>query len=287
LIREVIPNPSYPDASPSTALTQPPSIVQLAPGGQIPRTLQYSVSVDHQLRKALTLSVGYTGARGYDLFRSRDVNAPPPPLYAARPNPAYGVVRQIESTGRQSTDALQVTVKGRLGRWFNGQTQYTLSRAWNDTNGLASYPANDYDLTGEWAPADFDRRHRLAMLGSISPGRLADIGIALTMNSPGRYTELLGGDLYNNGRGRARPIGVARNTLESAGFAQLDLRLTRDLRTGAGQQRRTIAVAVDAFNVLNRANYATYVGTIGSPLFEQPISARPPRQLQFTLRVKF
>jgi hypothetical protein len=26
-------------------------------------------------------------------------------------------------------------------------------------------------------------------------------------------------------------------------------------------------VAVDAFNVTNRVNYATFVGTIGSPLF--------------------
>ncbi len=287
LTRVVVPNPSYPDPAASATFSQPPSIVRLAPGVQIPRTVQYSASVDHQLRKALTLSLAYTGSRGYDLFRSRDVNAPPAPLYVARPNPAFGVIREIESTGRQSSDSLQVTVRGRLSRWFNGQTQYTLSRAWNDTNGLGSFPANDYDLSGEWAPADFDRRHRLALLGSITPGRFADIGIALTMNSPGRYTELIGGDVYNNGRGRARPAGVARNTLDGAGFAQLDLRLTRDLKTGAGKQKRSFAVAVDAFNLLNRTNYATYAGTFGSPLFGQPISARPPRQLQLTLRAKF
>ena len=38
--------------------------------------------------------------------------------------------------------------------------QYTLSRADNDTSGIGSFPANDYDLSGEWARADFDRRHR-------------------------------------------------------------------------------------------------------------------------------
>ena len=62
-------------------MSQPPSIVQLAPGVQIPQTVQYSIGIDHQLRKTLTLSVTYTGARGYHLFRSRDINAPPPPLY--------------------------------------------------------------------------------------------------------------------------------------------------------------------------------------------------------------
>ena len=38
----------------------------------------------------------YLGSRGVDLFRSRDVNAPPPPLYLARPDPTLGQVRQIE-----------------------------------------------------------------------------------------------------------------------------------------------------------------------------------------------
>ena len=130
LTRIVVENPGYPDpfASPSGAAAQPPSIVRLAPDVQIPQTLQYSVGLDHQLQKATTLSVTYTGARGYHLFRSRDVNAPLPPLYLARPDPSYGVVRQVESTGRQNSDSMQLTVRGRVTRWFNGQMQYTLSR---------------------------------------------------------------------------------------------------------------------------------------------------------------
>ena len=83
---------------------QPPSIVQLAPDVQIPQTLQYSVGLDHQLQKTTTLSVTYTGARGYHLFRSRDVNAPPPPLYLTRPDPAYGACgRSNRPAGRRAT----------------------------------------------------------------------------------------------------------------------------------------------------------------------------------------
>ena len=63
--------------------------------------------------------------------------------------------------------------------------------------------------------------------------KLPDIGVGLTMNSAGPYTELLGADVYNNGRGGARPPGVARNTLVAAGFAQLDLRVSRELKLGA------------------------------------------------------
>ena len=290
LTRYVVSNPGYPDpfASAAAAATQPPSIVQLAPDVQIPQTAQYSVGLDHQLQTTTTLSLTYTGARGYHMFRSRDVNAPPPPLYLTRPNPAYGVVRQIESPGQQTSDSLQITLRGKVTRWFNGQTQYTLSRVNNDTNGIASFPANDYDLAGERARADFDRRHRFLLLGRVSPGAFVDFGVGLSLNSGGPYTETLGQDLYNNGRGRARPAGVARNSRKGDGYASLDVRASRDLKLGAGARNtRSMTLALDAFNLLNRVNYASYVGTLGSPLFGAPVTARAPRQLQFSARMKF
>jgi hypothetical protein len=261
--------------------------VRLAPDVQIPQTVQYSVGLDHQLQKALTLSLTYTGARGYHLFRSRDVNAPPPPFYLLRPDPAYGAIRQVESTGRQETDSLQVTVRGRLSRWFNGQMQYTLSRGYNDTNGIGSFPANDYDLSGEWARADFDRRHRLNLLGRTTMFKVFDLGVGLSMNSGGPYNETLGLDLFNNGRGRARPDGVPRNSLETTGFASLDLRASRDIKLGAGKEAREVTLGFDAFNVLNHVNYGSFVGTLSSPLFGHPVSARPARQLQFSVRMRF
>jgi hypothetical protein len=289
LIRYLITDPSYPDpfASAAAAAATPPSIVRLAPDVQIPQTVQYSVGLDHQLQKALTLSLTYTGARGYHLFRSRDVNAPLPPLYLARPDPSYSAIRQVESTGRQETDSLQVTMRGKVSRWFNGQMQYTLSRGDNDTNGIGSFPANDYDLSGEWARADFDRRHRFNLLGRTTAIKLFDLGVGVSMNSGGPYNETLGLDLYNNGRGRARPAGVPRNSLETTGFASLDIRASRDIKLGAGKEAREVTLGFDAFNVLNHVNYSSFVGTLGSPLFGQPVSARAARQLQFSVRMKF
>jgi hypothetical protein len=288
LIKYVITDPGYPDpfVSPSVAASTPPSIVRLAPDVQIPQTLQYGGGLDHQLMKSLTLSLTYTGTRGYHMFRSRDVNAPPPPFYLTRPDPAYGVVRQVESTGSQETDSLQVTVRGKASRWFNGQMQYTLSRAYNDTSGIGSFPANDYDLSGEWARADFDRRHRFNLIGR-TPLKVIDLGVAVSMNTGGPYNETLGLDLFNNGRGRARPAGVPRNSLETGGFASLDLRGSREIKIGGGKDPSAITLGFDAFNVLNHVNYASYVGTLSSPLFGQPVSARPPRQLQFSMRMKF
>jgi len=122
----------------------------------------------------------------------------------------------------------------------------------------------------------------------VSAKSIADVGVGLSMNSAGPYTELLGQDIYNNGRGRARPLGVPRNSLTAAGFASLDIRVSRSvkLRKGAGDEPE-LALGLDAFNVTNRVNYGTFVGTTSSPLFLQPISARAPRQLQFSARFKF
>jgi hypothetical protein len=182
----------------------------------------------------------------------------------------------------------EITVSNAATEVSTDSMQYTLSRADNDTNGIVWFPANDYDSAGEWARADFDRRHRFLLLGRVSPGSFVDLGVGLSINSAGPYTVTLGQDVHNNGRGRARPAGVPRNSLEGDGYAQLDLRASRDVKLGQrGQTVPTMTLAVDVFNALNRVNYATYVGTIGSPLFGMPVTARAPRQLQFSARVKF
>ena len=194
------------------------------------------------------------------------------------------MIREVESDGRQRTHLVQLSLRGRATRWFNGQTQYTWSRARNDTSGIGSFPANDYDHSGEWARADFDRRHRLIAIGRISAASLLDVGVSLSLNSGSPYTATLGQDLYNNGRGRARPAGVGRNSLEGDGYADLDLRFSREVTLRGGTDPRAMTIGLDAFNLFNRVNY---VGTIGSPLFGRPVGARAPRQLQFSARLTF
>ena len=236
--------------------------------------------------KGTTLAVTYTGSRG-SILRSRDINAPRAPLYLERPDAAYGQIRQIESTGRQRSDSMQVTLRGKVTRWFNGQLQYVLSRSLNDSDGVSYFPSNDYDFSGEWARASFDRRHRFVALGRMTPGRFLDLGIGVTLQSGAPYTAVLPGDPFDNGRGGARPADGARNGLQGVGYADVDLRTSRDISFGSGTQKRTVTIALDGFNILNRVNDSNYVGTINSPLFGQPVAARAPRQLQLSARIKF
>jgi len=95
LQRILLVDPGYPDPFvQGTADTPVPSIVVLAPGIRMPYIVQYSVGIDRELRKGTTASINYVGGRGVALFRSRDINAPLPPDYTARPDAAFSRVRR-------------------------------------------------------------------------------------------------------------------------------------------------------------------------------------------------
>ena len=294
LLQYVITNPSYPDAG-ATGAT---SIVRLDPNVKLPFLLQYGVGIERQLRKSTTVSLNYYGARGVNLFRSRDVNAPLPPFYGARPNPLYSVWRQIESSAALRSNSVEIALRGNVTRWFTGMMQYTLGKAYNNVAGnslagarasLNSFPANSYDLTGEWARADFDQRHRFNLLGSVTPGRFFRFGVALALYSGAPYTMTTGRDDNHDGVANDRPAGVPRNSLHGPGYADLDLRWSHDFFLAPARKDKgpVATIGLDAFDTLNRVNYAGYVGILSSPFFGKAVSATPVRRLQASVRFRF
>jgi hypothetical protein len=292
LLRNVlILNPSYPDpfSGGVQLATLPSDIVQFDSTIREPYTIQYSLGVERQLAKRTTLAVTYTGSRGIDLFRSRDINAPLPAGYTVIPNPAIGILRNIESSGRQAANALEITLRGQMTRYATGLVQYTLSHTDNNTSGITWFPANQYDLSGEWSRADFDQRHRLNLLESFSPGKQLTFGVGVQVTSGKPYTMIAGQDLFNTGILNARPAGVPRNSLEGPAYADLDLRLSRDFYFSKTKREKgkVTTLGFEAFNVLNHVNYVSYVGNLQSPFFGQAVLALPTRRLQLTVRFKF
>ena len=67
----------------------------------------------------------------------------------------------------------------------------------------------------------------------------------------------------------------------------LDLRLSRAIKSGGKGSNRELAIGLDAFNVTNQVSFTNYVGTISSPLFGQPVAARPARQFQLSVRLSY
>ena len=242
--------------------------------------------------------MSHWATRGVGLFRSRDLNAPSPPLYLARPNPAFSVSRQIESSGHLQSDAIELMFRGNLTRHFVGMAQYTLGRVWTDvpgnyasgtrTIGINSFPANNYDLSGEWARADYDQRHRLNVLGSVRLSSSLNLGAGFAASSGMPYSMTTGRDDNRDGLANDRPAGIPRNSLQGPGFAELDLRCSYDWRLQKTKKDGAkLTLALDAFNVPNRVNYVTYTGNLSSPFFGHAVAAKPPRRLQISTRFTF
>jgi outer membrane receptor protein involved in Fe transport len=291
LKKYVLENPGFPDplAGGLSFSAQPVSVVRLAPDLVIPYTIQSGVGAERQLRKSLTLTANYYNTRGVHAFRSRDANAPLPPLFAGRPDTAFSLVRQIESTGRLQGHSLELGLRGNVTKYFNGMIQYALGRLRNDTSGIASFPANSYDLAGEWGRADSDVRHRFNLLGVFKAGKYFKLGTALTLNTGAPYSITTGRDTNGDSMALDRPAGVGRNTAQGPGFAQLDLRWSRDFYLNKKKKEKgpSVTLGVNALNVTNRVNFVNYVGNLSSPFYGQAVAARPSRRVQFSAQIAF
>ncbi len=183
----------------------------------------------------------------------------------------------------------EISFRGNVTKYFAGMAQYTLGKAYNNSSGIASFPANNYDLLGEWSRADSDQRHRFNLLGTMKVGRLFNAGVAVQAESGRPYTMVTGLDENRDGLALDRPHGVSRNSLEGPDYVGLDLRLAKDFALNASKKEKSpkITAAIDAFNVINRVNYSGYIGNLSSPFFGRAISSRPARRLQLSMRFVF
>ncbi len=287
-------NPGYPDpfSLGGTLATQPVSIVRFAPDLRSPYTFQFNMGVERQINKSLTATANYINTRGIKFFRSRDINAPLPGLLL-RPNPTIGVLREIESAGHAQTHALELLLRGKLTRYFNGTIQYNLGRAYNNTSGTNIRPANNYDLTSEWSRADFDERHRFNVLGTFKAGDWFNLGMTVALSSGRPYSLTTGHDDNRDTVANDRPAGVRRNSLQGPCAATVDLRWSKEFslkRAEKGKKQDDgpmVKIGISAFNVLNRVNYAGYVGNQSSPFFGLPVAARPARRVQLNFNFSF
>jgi hypothetical protein len=290
LLRFIVDAPlvTYP-INPAVLSEVPTSVVTLDSHARIPYALQFSIGAERQVTAKSTFSAVYIGNRGIDSFRSIDANAPVlvGGNYVA-PNPALGQVRQIQSEGYLKGNALELTFRGKPSKYFAGQIQYTLSRTNNNTSGITYFPANSYDPAADWGRSDNDRLHKFDLLASSQPTRFFTLGAALSLYSGKPVNVTTGADDNHDGIINDRPAGYARNTMDGPGTINLDLNLSHDFPLSKRKkENRVLSVALNSFNVLNHPNYLTYIGTISSPLFGQPVAAQPPRRMQLDVQFKF
>ena len=94
----------------------------------------------------------------------------------------------------------------------------------------------------------------------------------------------------NNGDGviNDRPAGGPRNSMHGPGLFDLDLTLSHEFLLVRGRKEGpAINLRLSGFNVLNNRNDITYIGVITSPFFGEAVSAKPARQMQLNVQLKF
>jgi len=159
--------PSAPDISALAAFAAPQTTRLVAPDLRTPYTLQFALSIERQLPFNFTASASYLHTRSLHLLRSRNLNAPLPGD-EERPTGDGGNVFAYESSGMHKQRQLIIGVNNFVGRRLNLFVNYILNQARSDTDGAETFPANTYDLRGEFGRSLLDTRHRFVFGGSFN-----------------------------------------------------------------------------------------------------------------------
>jgi hypothetical protein len=168
---------SFPALPPTSSLNPTQQITwRVADDLQAPVVYLAGTQVERQLPKRFTLFAGLFLVRIQHVIRARDVNAPLPGSITTanpggvRPFGSVGEIYQYESSGRFNQTQLFIGFNNRFSRALTFFSNYSLSKTTNDTDGQGGslFPANSYDLTGEFGRAAFDVRHRFTFAGTIN-----------------------------------------------------------------------------------------------------------------------
>ena len=161
------------------------TIVQVSPNLESPYTMQAALSVERQLPFKTVLNVTFLTARTLHALRSRNINALIPGSFTVgsdgqaiggvRPFGNVGNIFEYESSGVINQNQLRIGLNNRFSRNLTFFANYTLNKASGDTDGAGTFPANQFDLTGEYGRSSLDIRHNLILVSSI----LAPYGISL------------------------------------------------------------------------------------------------------------
>ncbi len=148
-----------------TAFAQPQTTLVVVSDVQPPYTVQTALSVERGLPFKTTLSASYVKTQTRRVLLSRNINAP---LNGVRLIPNAGNVFQYEPTGRFNQNRLIFNARSNFSERVSIFANYSFGGAKSDSDGAGTFPANSYDLSGEYGNAALDIRRRFVIGGNVS-----------------------------------------------------------------------------------------------------------------------
>lgn len=186
---------NVPTVSQLSGFAQPQTTRIVSPDLQSPYTMQTAFGVERQLPFKTTVSATYINARTRRLLRSRNINAP---INGVQPVPGGGNIFQYESTGKFDQNQLVVNFRSNFLQNVSVFANYSFGGAKSDSDGANSFPADSYDLTGEYGNANMDIRHRFTIGGSFTAPWGVRLSPFITYRSGVPFNITTGEDLNND-----------------------------------------------------------------------------------------
>jgi hypothetical protein len=274
--------------------------------------MQSIIGVERELPFKTTVALTYANSHGLHMLRSRDINAPSPGTW----NPAIlgtglyrsgatGPIFLMESAGLYNQNQLLVNVNTKAGSRLSLNGTYVINKALSNTDGVNSFPANQYDLRGEYGPASTDIRHRGSLAGTIDAPWGVRLNPLVTVESGAPFNITTGQDLYGTTLLNSRPAlalnpskpGVIetryglldpnpepgqpvlpRNFGRGPGSVMINLRVSKTIALGPFERNSASAkparpwsliLSMSIRNLINHTNPGPIIGNITSPLFGQ------------------
>jgi hypothetical protein len=261
-----------------------------------PYFYNYNLQVEKSLGSSAIFQIGYVGSQGRKLNIVSDINQ-------AGVFTHFGHILQLNTIGTSNYNALQTIFRTRAWRGLSTQFAYTWSHALDEVSEYRGQVLDDaFNLKADYGNSDFDTRHLFTISGtydvpkapwatsSWSKRAFNDWQISTVMNwhrgQPSDETlsglSLIGnpyagvshkfdpsfGTQWWNAAAFCSPGGTAcpgkanlsRNKFTGPGFGDVDLSFIKNVPI---TERIKVQLRADFFNLFNRINLASGVGSVG------------------------
>jgi hypothetical protein len=292
----------------------------IAPDYVMPSSWQSSLGFQKQLGAVMGFDADLTYVNTRNEVVGRDPNLFYDPVTGynldparGRPNPEWGEIQWMESTGSAEQLLLATSFTKRYADRYQVGATYTRTLIDHaDTTGFGIQANNQFDLDGDWARVTAFQRDTFRANGivdmpygfSASASYFFGSGAYYNATRSGRPFGKPGTNRLNTGAPIVIPEAMldrwegadviatgdvwAKNALRGLPLHKVDMRVSKRFTFGSQME---ITLLAEVFNVFNRKNYGSYNTQLDSANFGQPTAssgnAYVPRSGQLGFRVSF
>lgn len=288
---------------------------------KMPYTWQSSIGFQTQFGERYGFEADFTHWKGENFARQRDPNLQfnpatgynITPTAATRPDPRFGQIQWLESTGSADFAAISSALSKRFANNWQAGINYTLVLFQHDDTTNFQYQGNNpFDPDADWARSTEFQRHTLRVNAIYRLPFDINVSGAYLFGSGNYYQTTFGANPFGPVSSANRyvtaavtvPSGVAdrfdgptsfavgdlipRNALKGLPLHRVDLRLAKDIPLPNGFR---LGLIVEGFNILNHKNYGAYQTVINNAGFGDPrqnlLNAYQPRVGQVAAKLSF